>query len=83
MKIYYKNIIWNYTVRQYLLVRYYIRKDNKSIWKSLLKPYKRPWNSKQEKADVYQQDIFILINHLECEINKMWRCGCNSGNDIN
>ncbi len=48
MKIYWRNLIWNYTGRYLRLYRYYKSGLNKSKWKTFYYPHKIFWNSKQE-----------------------------------
>jgi hypothetical protein len=49
MKIYWKNLIWNHTVRYFLLVKYYLDMDYKLNWPSYYYPHKKFYTKKQEQ----------------------------------
>lgn len=48
MKIYWKNLIFNYTGRYWYLFKYYKHGLHKSKWKGFYYPGKKFWNSRQE-----------------------------------
>ena len=48
LKRYWKNIIWNYTIRYIKLFSYYQNKSHKSKWKHYYYPYKKYESKKQE-----------------------------------
>lgn len=65
MKIYWKNILWNHTVRYWHLLTYYINGRHKHRWKFFLYPHKLPLHKGQTDKFILEVSKIIAEKTLD------------------
>lgn len=67
-RIYWKNLIWNYTWRYVRILKYYWRWEHKTKWKNYYYPHKRFVTPRQEM--IYCDQMLKYLEELNNETNK-------------